>query len=69
MRSKWYSFLGDDIVESSDDDQDSLKVGFQSTSSAFIVFFGSTSDLSSLTRIRSPYCVSTTRLGDGSAVK
>jgi hypothetical protein len=26
MRSRWYSLLGDDFMESSDEDQDSLKV-------------------------------------------
>ena len=27
MRNRWYSVLGDDFIESSDEDQDSLKVG------------------------------------------
>jgi hypothetical protein len=26
MRSRWYSFLGDDMMEESDEDQDTLKV-------------------------------------------
>lgn len=26
MRNRWYSVLGDDFIESSDEDQDSLKV-------------------------------------------
>ena len=26
MRNKWYSFLGEDMMEESDEDQDSLKV-------------------------------------------
>ena len=26
MKSKWYSFMGDDFMEESDDDQDSIKV-------------------------------------------
>ena len=27
MRNRWYSILGEDFIESSDEDQDSLKVG------------------------------------------
>ena len=26
MKSKWYSFMGDDFMEENDDDQDSIKV-------------------------------------------
>ena len=26
MRNKWYSFMGEDFMEESDDDQDALKV-------------------------------------------
>jgi len=32
MRSRWYSFMGDDVVEGSDEDQDSLKQAFLETS-------------------------------------
>jgi len=28
LRNRWYSVLGEDFIESSDEDQDSLKVGF-----------------------------------------
>lgn len=31
MRSRWYSFLGDDFMEESDEDQDSLKSTFLDT--------------------------------------
>lgn len=35
MRNKWYSVLGDDFMDESDDDQDSLKVLATKTSLIF----------------------------------